>query len=165
MKPWQYHVRRSWTLFHIFYQNWTLNMAGVCKEWRLLTGCSKNRLMAVWPLGQSLSFIYHSTKCEQGVDIATVFCSSAHLLCAFWRSVWGDVDTGDIPWNAAGTCKAVQLIHTDSDAGRDGSPWVLEILHPPLPLTCSTMGRMPAKPCASVSHSQMRTAKHFCCVV
>lgn len=164
MKPRQHHIRRGWKLFNIFYQNCTLNMVGVCNGWVL----QKHRPKAVWPLGQTLSFIFHTTKCEQSVDVATGFFSSAHLICAFWRSMQGDVDTGDITWNAAVTCKAVLHIHTDSDAERDGGPWVhgvLEILHPPVPLTYSTMGRMSAKHCASVSHWQMRAAKHFCCVV
>lgn len=126
MKPWQYRVRRGWKLFHIFYQNWTLNMVGVCKEWRPIRGCFenidfKNPTGVGWPLGQSL--IFHRTECEQDVDAATVFCSSAHVLRAFWRSMRGEVDTGNIPWSTAVTCKAVQLIHTDSGARRDGGPW------------------------------------------
>lgn len=157
MKPWQYHVRRVWTLFHIFYQNWTLNMAGVCKEWRLLKGCSKNRLMAVWPLGQSLSFIFHSTKCEQGVDAATVFCSLAHLLCAFWRrGCWYWRHPLKCCWDLQG-CAAHS--HRQwcrqrwKSSGSGDSP------------PSYAIGRMPAEPCASVSHSQKRTAKHFCCAV
>lgn len=171
MKPWQYRVRRGWKLFHIFYQNWTLNMVGVCKEWRRIRGCFenidfKNPAGVGWPLGQSL--IFHRTKCEQMLmqqqfSVPQPMCSMPSGGAWEGRLIL-ETPHEMLLWPARLCSSFTQtVVHGGMEAlGLMG--WVLESLQPPMPLTNSTMGKMPAKHCASVSHLEMRTAMHFCCV-
>lgn len=152
MKPWQYRVRRGWKLFHIFYQNWTLNMVGVCKEWRLIRRCFKNtdsRLGGPW---DSLSSFtgpnVNKMLMQQQFSVPQPMCSVPSGGAWEGRSIL-ETSHEMLLWPARLCSSFTQtVVHGGMEAlGLMG--WVLESLQPPMPLTNSTMGKMPAKHCLS----------------
>lgn len=103
MSPWQYHVRRGWKFFYVFYQKRCLNMSDICKQWRLMMGLFKHKKTRGWVAPGRASLFHLSqdqTWIKHWFNNSFLFPSPI-APCLLEKHARGGFSTGDVTWNVA----------------------------------------------------------------
>lgn len=113
MSSWQYHVRRGWKLFYMFYQKCCLNVLDICKQWGLMLGLFKHKKTHGW-VAPGRVCLFHLSRDQTWIKCwfsNSFLFPSPSAPCLLEKHARGGLRTGDITWNAA---VAYKVVHAHS---------------------------------------------------